>query len=148
MWEYDAKALDDKTHYNLSNNLMDENTGISQEEANKNIEIKCHGQECGRIHGKDVVEKRHLSKASRKGDLLRAQPDNAKGLKHTSTTQNEISRSQHGKNFKNGLMKAMLYGNKVEKNTFYCKGHKTDNMEENCYPDMELLQAWNSQQGE
>lgn len=42
-------------------------------------------------------------------------------------------------------MKAALRGNKVEKDTVACKGHKVDNKKGNPNPDMELLQPWDSQ---
>lgn len=45
-------------------------------------------------------------------------------------------------------MKAMLHGNKVEKDTVACKTPKVNNKEENPNPDMEFLQPWDSQQDE
>ena len=109
---------------------------------------KCHGQQGGRIHGKAIVEKKHLSKTSRKGDFLRTQPEDAECFGYTCVRQDEICSRQHGEEKEHGLMKAALHGNNIEKDTVASKSHKVNDKEGNPDPDVEVLQSWDSQQDE
>lgn len=91
------------------------------------------------------MEKKHLSKASRKGYFLGTYPEDAEGFGYTCIRQDEICSSQYGEEKEHGLVKSALHVNKVEKGTVAHKGHKVDNKEGNPNPDVELLQPWYSQ---
>lgn len=143
-----TETSQDHSQADPNNYHMTEHYAVVEWVTDGHIAVKCHGQQNPRLSNEGSMDEEDLSDTAIEGNCSGMKPKYGQSLGHSSSRQDEVSRSQHAEEEVHGLMETAFSDDYKDENDVSKKCHQVGNEEGERDPQVLLFQARNAQQNE